>query len=95
MIQPVRRPRLAGIHPRGSDINLQATIAAQSAVAEPTPEPHHPIMCQGDDCPLFLHEDGRFACLHTEVPPGDTRTKHALDHSIAVLILECAAREFG
>lgn len=69
-------------------INLQATLSAASAAPNTDrPEPHHPIECP--EC-LYLYEDGRFACIHVEVPPDDVRTGYSIDHSIALLLIECA-----
>lgn len=80
------------IHNRvASEINLQATISAASAMTESV-ESHHPITCTSR---LYLHEDGRFECEHTVVPPGDIRTGFAVDHSIAILLIECALDAFG
>jgi hypothetical protein len=66
-------------------IDLQKTLASSSATDDSPPRPHHPIVC-GDR--IFLYEDGRFACLHSEVSADDVRTRACLDHSIAVLLFE-------
>lgn len=79
------------IHNQASDINLQATISAASAMTESV-QPHHPITCMSR---LFFHDDGRFECEHTVVPAGDIRTGYAVDHSIAILLIECAMDRFG
>jgi len=81
------------MHYAGSEISLQATLSAQSALSEPPPQPHHPIMCVPPNR-LFLYEDGRFACEHAEVPADDRRLQYCIDHSIAVLLLEVAHDRF-
>lgn len=68
----------------GATINLQATLAA-SSTGGPEVRPHHPITCTGA---LAYHDDGTFACEHATAPPGDPRTRCALDHSMAILLLE-------
>ena len=50
--------------------------------------PHHPLSCVG--ARLALHEDGTLACDHAITWPHDARTKRAVDHSIAILIIELA-----
>lgn len=73
-------------------INLQATLSASSATPDlPAYGPHHPITCQSR---LFLHEDGTLECEHAVVPPQDHRTQYCLDHSIAILLMECAYQKF-
>jgi len=67
-------------------LNLQATLAASSAGPTITGG-HHPICCSSR---LWLHEDGRFECEHGDVPGGDERTRHCIDHSVALLLIECA-----
>lgn len=71
---------------RGGGINLQATLSATSA-DQTLYSPHHPITCNSM---LAYHEDGRFECEHASVPADDQRTKHCLDHSIALLLIEIA-----
>lgn len=74
-------------------INLQATLSVSSAGAPAEPVvPHHPITCTST---LELHEDGRLACEHAEVPADDQRTRHCLQHSVAILIIECAIKAYG
>ena len=76
--------------PTSNPTSLQATIAAATSEAgvEPT-APHHPITCQGKLC---FNADNSFGCEHVTVDPNDYRTKQALTHSIAILILEEAVR---
>jgi len=68
-------------------INLQATLSASSANNGLTVNPHHPITCTSA---LQFEEDGTFACEHVAVPSDDRRTKHCIDHSIAMLLIELA-----
>jgi hypothetical protein len=82
----------APIHNAGGAINLQATLSASSAGAGVDCRPHHPITCTGE---LAFHEDGRFACEHGAVPPGDERTVYCLQHSIALLLIEVAVATLG
>lgn len=72
-----------------SSINLQTTLAAGSAMsAHCKVHPHHPIMCVDK---LSFDPDGLFECPHAAVPAGsDERTRHVVNHSVALLILECA-----
>jgi hypothetical protein len=69
-----------------STINLQSTLAAASPPTEPAPMPHHPIMCR--DELLWLEEDGRMGCEHTQVAADDRRTQSCIDHSVALLLIE-------
>lgn len=71
----------------GGAMNLQATLAASSAGGGPM-MPHHPITCAGR---LWLHEDGRLECAHARTEPGDQRTQRALEHSVAILLIELYA----
>jgi hypothetical protein len=75
------------IHGPGGTINLQATLASSSAGDAVSPRPHHPITCVGD---LRLDGDGSFACEHTSMSPGDTRTQYCINHSVALLLIELA-----
>lgn len=78
--------------PSSSTVNLQQTIAASTSDAgQEAIVPHHPITCASE---LHFYEDGSFGCEHITVPPNDGRTKQALTHSIAILILEEAVRKF-
>jgi hypothetical protein len=78
--------------PNQHQINLQATLSASSAFAEPPVQPHHPITCTG---PLRLNEDGSLECDHARTEPKDQRTAYCIDHSIALLLIETAVRELG
>ena len=72
-------------------VSIQPALASESTGSRwPPMEPHHPITCRG---PLWFYEDERFACEHVTVPPDDPRTKAALNHTVAVLLLELAAGE--
>jgi hypothetical protein len=75
-------------HLIGRHDSIQPALAAQSSSSRwPPTAPHHPITCAGS---LWLYDDDRFACEHATVPPDDPRTKAALNHTIAVLLLELA-----
>lgn len=69
---------------------LQQVIAAATADGYDA-VPHHPITCQSK---LYFNEDNSFGCEHVTVPPDNLRTKRALHHSIASLIIEEAVRKF-
>jgi hypothetical protein len=72
-------------------VNLQATLSASSACGDFSEvRPHHPITCSGA---LAFHDDGTFACEHAVAPPDDPRTRHCLDHSMALLLIELAAAD--
>lgn len=74
-------------------INLQSTLSASSAIVQlPIAIPHHPITCSNEK--LQFEEDGTFRCEHGSVGPGDIRTQHCIDHSIALLLLEIARERF-
>lgn len=77
--------------PPTNSIGFQATLSATTAGIPVTVQPHHPITCQSGD--LEYDEDG-FRCPHAQVPPDDPRTVSCLQHSIAVLLIECAAAQF-
>lgn len=73
-------------------MDLQATLSAATSGAvfrEDTvnPTPHHPITCRGD---LSFDDEGRLGCEHVTVPPHDLRTQEALNHSVAILLIEIA-----
>jgi hypothetical protein len=70
------------------DFRLQTALAASSATADSPTAGHHPVACK--DGGLSLHEDGRFACDHAVVGPDDPRTQQAIDHSVALLLIELA-----
>lgn len=74
-------------HTGDGAVNLQATLSASSAMSPPEGAtiPHHPITCGSV---LRYDDDGRFACEHAAVPPGDVRTQYCVDHSIALLLIE-------
>lgn len=77
----------------GGAINLQATLSASSAMTDPSPPaPHHPITCTTN---LRFDEDGTFSCEHASVPPDDLRTRHCIDHSVALLLIETAVQKFN
>lgn len=80
-----------GVTSPPNSYTLQSSLSASSTGVEPLVKPHHPITCMG---PLFLHEDGRFACEHAEAPADDPRTQQCLNHSIAIMIIEEAFRRF-
>jgi hypothetical protein len=67
-----------------SGVSLQATLASLSG-CDDIIEPHHPISCKGG---LRYGTDGSLACDHAEVAPGDTRTQHCLNASVAMLLFE-------
>jgi predicted RNA-binding Zn-ribbon protein involved in translation (DUF1610 family) len=73
-------------------INLQATLSASSAGLEVV-QPHHPITCSGEL--EYDFEAGEFRCPHAGVPMSDVRTRHCLDHSVALLIIELAVKKYG
>jgi len=73
----------------GFDLQTTLAISIGGEAGSECPKPHHPLTCRGGS--LYFFEDGRFACEHATVPADDQRTRGALTHSIAVLILECAA----
>lgn len=72
-------------------INLQATLSAASAGAMTNPEPHHPITCTGA---LSMDFERGLACEHARVGPDDERLHYALDHTIALLLMECVCDWF-
>lgn len=79
-------------HAQGT-VNLQATLSASSACTPEEPiMPHHPITCTG---PLRFNEDGTLECEHARTEPGDERTAHCIDHSIALLLIEIAVAKLG
>jgi hypothetical protein len=70
-----------------SSINLQATLSTSSSgIGDPPPGPHHPLSCTST---LELGEDNSLACEHVRVPAGDLRTQACIDHSVAILLIEC------
>jgi hypothetical protein len=80
------------VDPKGNTLNLQATIAsATSANYEGyvPPMPHHPITCNGG---LYYDEEGVLSCDHAKCEPSDPRTQASLNHSVAILLLEFAAK---
>lgn len=76
-----------------SSINLQMNLCSASALTDAIPAGHHPITCRFGE--LRLEEDGRFACDHGAVGPGDPRTQACVDHSIAVLLFELLREREG
>lgn len=80
------------VDPKSGGINLQATISsATSANYEgyTPPMPHHPITCSGG---LYYDEEGVMSCDHAKTEKGDPRTQASLNHSVAILLLEFAAK---
>lgn len=69
-------------------ILLQQTLSSASSTHEPFHGgPHHPITCTSK---LYYEENDSFRCDHSEAAPNDNRTKQALNHSIAFLLIELA-----
>lgn len=66
--------------------NLQATLCASSSNGERY-SPHHPITCTSQ---LRYWADGALSCEHTTAPADDVRTRSAINHSVAILLFECA-----
>lgn len=58
----------------------------------PDIHPHHPLTCATE---LRLNEDMSMECDHSKAAPDNVRTRAAVTHSIAILILEEAVRRFG
>jgi hypothetical protein len=73
-------------------INLQATLSASSAISDVVYQPHHPITCVSE---LRFYEDGRLECVHAKTEPQDLRTQYCVDHSIALLLIEEAMKQYG
>jgi hypothetical protein len=71
-------------------VDLQATLAAANPQTDPAPVPHHPLACR--EGRLWLDDDGRMGCEHAQVPADDRRTRGCIDHSVAILLLEEAAK---
>ena len=72
--------------------SLQGLLAENSLVAAGGDVwPHHPITCFGGP----LAYDGRLVCDHAVAPKGDPRTRAALNHTVAVLLMELARERFG
>jgi hypothetical protein len=69
-------------------INLQSTLSASSSGVGEAISPHFPLTCSTSSV-LSLEEDGSLACEHARVPAGDPRTQACIDHSIAILLIEC------
>lgn len=70
-----------------SGSQLQSTISSATSGVGTLPEgvPHHPISCADK---IYYDETGVFSCEHGEVPANDERTKAALIHSLALLLIE-------
>lgn len=69
-------------------LNLQQACSGSTASNEVfTGGPHHPITCSGE---LFFEQDGAFRCEHSIASADDPRTKQAVNHSIAILLIELA-----
>ena len=71
-----------------SMVNLQTTLAAAAPPTDQHPG-HHPIQCK---TLIVLEEDGRMGCEHLYVEASDPRTQNAIDHSVAILIIELAVQ---
>lgn len=84
---------MLGLGSTPGSTSLQATLAAGSALSvitdgvEPI-HPHHPLTCGSRQ--LAYHDDGSMSCDHAKTEPGDLRTRHAINGSIAYLIFELA-----
>lgn len=74
-------------HPTSGGPTLQA-ILASATHATPFTKPHHPITCTGA---LYYEPDGTFRCEHVAVPPNNPRTRHCLNTTAAVLLLQLAS----
>ena len=72
-------------------VNLQATLAATAPSCD-SPLAHHPLICTGR---LSYYSDGRFQCDHALAPADDERSKHAVQTSIALLLMEIAHQRYG
>lgn len=73
-----------------ASINLQATISSATATNDgEVVAPHHPITCPAG---LYFDEEGELYCDHAKAPSGNSRTQASLNHSMAILILELAAK---
>lgn len=72
-------------------VNLQATISAATSGTEGqvTVLPHHPISCTEG---LYFDHEGELYCDHSKAPLGDKRTQAALNHSMAILLVELASK---
>lgn len=71
-------------HP--DQVVLQSTLSLMSAESNgPVVLPHHPINCIGE----LAYDGETFSCPHAKVV-DDARTKSAVRHSIAMLILQIA-----
>lgn len=73
-------------------INLQSTVASASAMSDdgsPAIIPHHPITCAAG---LYFDEDGVLSCDHAKTEKTNRRTQAALNHSLAILLLEFASK---
>lgn len=67
----------------------QQNLAAATAGLSPDTFPHHPITCFGK---LEVTDDGGLECEHVAVPRSDERLQACLNHTVAALIIEMAAR---
>lgn len=74
-----------------SMFSLQSTLSSTSQSPEIV-RPHHPITCTGD---LRYNEDNSTECDHCRVAPDDHRMGQVLNHTVAILLMECAAQKFG
>lgn len=72
-------------------VNLQATISASTSATYEEVDivrPHHPITCCNGG--LYFDYEGEMSCDHAKAPPNNPRTQSALNHSLAILLLELA-----
>lgn len=73
-------------------VNLQATLSATTAgtgEGQVLILPHHPLVCGAG---IYFDEEGDFSCDHAKAPHKDRRTQAALNHSLAILIVELASK---
>lgn len=75
-----------------SSMNLQATLAAASAMGTVS-VPHHPITCAAGA--LALHDDGSLECDHIRTSAADQRTQDCVQATAAILLFELAHERFG
>jgi hypothetical protein len=68
-------------------VNLQATLASCTFGFEEV-RPHHPITCND----TLRYDGDTFSCPHSTVPVDEQRTDAAVNHTIALLLLELASR---
>lgn len=54
---------------------------------DPYQGPHHPMYCSKTIC---YYENGSMSCPHSTTKSGTVRVQHAVDLSIAALLIELA-----